>query len=332
MKRTILVTGGAGYIGSILTGMLRRNHDQVIVLDNGLVATESSPFEAHSSNEIRIVQGDVGDIALLQTLLPGVDAVVHLASVVGDPACGADPDLAWRTNYLATVRLAQECREAGVRRFVFASTCSNYGWQSDDSVDELAPLNPQSIYAQTKILAEHYLLSIKEESFTPTILRLSTVYGLSPRMRFDLAVNLMTARAVLQHEVAVFGGEQWRPFIHIQDAARAIMRVLQADPARAGGVFNCGSDAENYRLRQVGELIAQAVPGSYVTVKDDQSDKRSYRVSFRRIRDQLGFTTSRTVADGIHEIRDAIEVGQYHDFAEAKYSNVLSLTSRVPVR
>ncbi len=328
MPRTVLVSGGAGYIGSVLVPRLRQHGYDVIALDNGLSSSDESRRAVQ--RDARLIRGDICNPDDYAALLHGVDAVVHLASVVGDPACNANRDLAWQINYLGTVTLADACRKAGVRRFVYASTCSTYGWQTGGTVSEDAPLNPQSLYATTKILSEHYLLSVRDATFDPYILRFSTVYGLSPRMRFDLAVNVMTARAVCEGRVEVHGGEQWRPFIHVRDAADVILRALEHQGAGgAPPVYNCGGDEENYTLREVGEIVAAEIEGSELTEAAAQTDNRSYRVSFERVRRELAFTPRLRVVDGVREIREAVVAGAYRDFIRPPYSNYLLMMERV---
>jgi len=278
---------------------------------------------------VSYIQGDVRNINDLALALKSVDAVVHLASIVGDPACNAAPHLAWDINYLGIINLTKACRKAGVRRFVFASTCSNYGLQLYEDMDEMAPLNPQSVYAQTKIQSEHYLLSMRDEKFTPCILRFATLYGLSPRMRFDLAVNIMTIKAALENEVIVYGGDQWRPFLHVRDAARAIMQVLE--PTSSGSsaeIYNCGSKAENYRLKEIGQLIVQEVPGAKLIVVPEEVDRRSYRINFEHIQHGLNFRCEYQVIDGIREILAAVQAGLYHDFTLPRYSNYMMILNR----
>jgi nucleoside-diphosphate-sugar epimerase len=309
----------------LVSELVARNY-AVIVLESGLIP---GPMPLASEDDVQFVRGDVRRPDEYERLLHDVDAVVHLASVVGDPACNADQALAWDINYLGTVRLADACRKAGVSSFIFASTCSNYGWQTNDIVDEDASLNPQSIYAQTKILSEHYLLSVRSATFDPRILRFSTVYGLSPRMRFDLAVNVMTVKAAIEGRVQIHGGEQWRPFIHVRDAARAIIAALEyRGNTEVAKIYNCGADAENYRLCEIGELVAAEVPGSDLVLEAAQMDNRSYRVSFERIRRELGFSCQYRVADGIREIRDAVQSGEYQDFDQPRYSNYLLMLER----
>lgn len=324
---SVLVTGGAGYLGSVLTEELSVRGYRTIVFDNGI----SSPQfpGGFSGNGVSYVRGDVRDPGDLASVLKGIDAVVHLASIVGDPACNADPDLAWETNYLGTTLLADACCKAGIRRFVFASSCSNYGLHTNESVDEFAPLNPQSIYARTKIQSEHYLLSVHDDTFSPCILRFATLYGLSPRMRFDLAVNLMTIKAALEKEVTVYGGDQWRPFLHVRDAARAIIQALEATSlAAVPEIYNCGSDVENYRLRELGQLIVQEVPGTRLSIVSNNVDQRSYRVCFGRILRDLNFICKYQVIDGIWEIQAAIKAGLYQDFMSPQYHNYMLIQGR----
>ncbi|MFI9388817.1 NAD-dependent epimerase/dehydratase family protein [Kutzneria sp. NPDC052558] len=315
-QRSVLVTGGQGYLGSVVGAALTGGGSRVTVVDNGRfsdVRTEQSGVDYLSA--------DVRDVSDWQRVLSGVDAVVHLAAVVGDPACSVDENLAWETNYLGTIRVAEACRRAGVGRLVFASTCSTYGVADEEEVDIWSPLNPQSVYARSKVLAEHYLLSPHQDGPRPCILRFATLHGLSPRMRFDLAVNVMTADAVRDGLVTVHGGTQWRPFLHVRDAATAITRALAT---LATGIYNCGSDAENLRMSEVARVIAQQVPGTRVEHHPQQTDPRSYRVSFGRIGAELSFRPKRTVADSVREIRDAMAAGEFTDHRAPRYSNYLT--------
>lgn len=320
LKPSVLVTGGNGYLGSVLVKELSVRGYRTIAFDNCLITLDSPSSLKESS--VSYIRGDVRDPGDLEAVLKGKDAVVHLASIVGDPACNADSQLAWDVNYLGTINLVNACRRVGVRRFVFASSCSNYGLQVHEDVDEMAPLIPQSIYAQTKIQSEHYLLSMRDELFAPCILRFATLYGLSPRMRFDLAVNIMTIKAVLENEVTVYGGEQWRPFLHVRDAARAIIHVLEQAPSSTlAEIYNCGSEMENYRLKELGQLIVQEVPSAKLTVVPETIDKRSYRINFNHIQHDLNFRCNYRVIDGIREILAAVQSGLYHDFTLPRYSN-----------
>jgi nucleoside-diphosphate-sugar epimerase len=294
-----------------------------VVVDNGLVDGPELDLP-----RVTYVDGDVRDAASWGTALDGVDAVVHLAAIVGDPACGVDVDTAWEVNYLGTIRVAEACRRAGVRSLVFASTCSNYGLTADKEVDVWSPMAPQSVYAESKVRSEHYLLSLPRDVLAPRLLRFATIHGLSPRMRFDLAVNVMTANAVAHGRVTVYGGTQWRPFLHVEDAATAVQLTLRDDRRAAPSVYNCGFGEENHRLDTVGELIAEQIPGVRLEIREEQTDPRNYRVNFDPIGRELGFTLSRRVADTVRDIRDAMRKGEFTDFDSPRYSNYLTAVSK----
>lgn len=314
----------------MLTRELANRGCAVRTIDNGLTSSVFVPGRGVSH-----IQADVRDVDDWRAALRGVDAVVHLAAIVGDPACAVDHDLAWETNYLATVHLAEACRAEGVGRFVFASTCSNYGASSRGPANTGTPLHPQSVYAETKIHAEHHLLSQRDHGCAPVILRFATLHGLSPRMRFDLAVNVMTAHAALTGRLTVHGGEQWRPFLHVRDAAQAVLlAVTGTTPGSRPRIYNCGSDRENYRLLDVGAIIAKAAGGAAVVVEEGSKDLRDYRVDFSAIHEELGFTASRSVATGVRELVSAINSGEYHDFTDLRYSDhelvLASVGARAP--
>ncbi|MFE6053195.1 NAD-dependent epimerase/dehydratase family protein [Kitasatospora sp. NPDC056446] len=311
-----LITGGRGYIGSVLARRLARSGADVVVVDNGLVGGPEPDLPG-----ITHVDGDVRDTGSWEKALDGVDAVVHLAAIVGDPACGVDTDTAWEVNYRGTIQVAEACRRADVRSLVFASTCSNYGVTGDTEVDAWSPLAPQSVYAESKVMAEHYLFSLPHDRLSSRLLRFATVHGLSPRMRFDLAVNVMTAHAVSGGAVTVYGGTQWRPFLHVEDAAAAVQLVLGDDRRTGSSVHNCGSREENHRMDAVGALIAEEVPGTSVEVRKEQTDPRNYRVNFDPIARELGFRPSLRVVDTVRHIRDAMGRGEFTDFGAARYSN-----------
>lgn len=321
-ERSVLVTGGQGYVGSVLTEELVRNGFRVVVVDNDFV-----PGARLRLPGVSYLTGDVCDSTDWESCLAEVSTVVHLAAVVGDPACSVDSDLAWRTNYLGTISVAEACRRQGVERFVFASTCSTYG-VSEHEADIWSPLRPRSAYATSKVLAEHHLLSWAGTGPQLAILRLATLHGLSPRMRFDLAVNVMTASAVLQRRVEVHGGRQWRPFLHVRDAARAVLMLLRADQRPNPAIYNCGSGTENYRIDRLGELVLQEVPGARLMVHPQADDPRDYRVNFDPIRDELGFTPRFRVRDTVREIRDAILAGRFRDYTAPVYNNHLASSVR----
>ncbi|MDE3196707.1 MAG: SDR family oxidoreductase, partial [Acidobacteriota bacterium] len=240
---------------------------------------------------------------------------------VGDPACEQDHKTALETNYAATRMMIEVARGEHVQRFVFASSCSVYG-ASDEVMYEDSAVRPISLYAETKVDSEKALLAEASQDFHPTILRFSTIFGLAPRPRFDLVVNLLAARAIQERTITIFNGEQWRPFLHVSDAAEAVVQALTA-PAEAvsGQVFNVGDDRMNFCLADIGRLIQSMFPGTAVE-NVENSDRRSYRVSFDKIREALGFRCTHSIEDGLQEIKTAFERRQITDYRDPYYSNV----------
>ncbi|HHY89800.1 MAG TPA: SDR family oxidoreductase [Chloroflexi bacterium] len=315
-----LVTGGAGYVGSALLPRLLESGWRVRVLDCLLWGRE--PIARWLSDpRVELVEGDFRDEATVVRCLRGADAVVHLGGVVGDPACDLDERRTLEINVTATRLLAEAARRTGVSRFVFASTGAVYG-ACDRRMDEDAPLNPVSLYARSKIAGERILLEIAGEDFSPTILRFGTIFGLSGRARFDLVVNLLTAKALVDGRITVYGGNQWRSFVHVDDAARAVLAALQAPRELAHGqIYNTGSDTETYTILHIGELIARMVPQARLEVTPAQ-DASDYRIDCAKIAGQLGYHAVWTVARGVEQVRAALESGQVRDYTDERYSNV----------
>nr|MBA3657364.1 SDR family oxidoreductase [Gemmatimonadaceae bacterium] len=256
--------------------------------------------------------------------LKGVDAVVHLAAIVGDPACARQPDLARSVNLDASLALLGAAKSKGVRRFVFASTCSNYGRMKDPNgyVDETADLSPVSLYAETKVAVENAVLAASDTGFCATALRCATVFGVSPRMRFDLTVNEFTMEMISKEEITVFGETMWRPYIHVRDMARGIIAVLEApETSVQGEVFNLGSTDQNYQKQQLVELIKTHAPNANVKFVHKAEDPRDYRVTFKKIHDTLGFETTRSVPDGIGEVAALVRSGVITDFQDSRWRN-----------
>lgn len=320
----VLVTGGAGYIGSTLASLLLAEGHRVKVLDILQHGGESLlGVWAHPAFEF--MRGDVRDPAVVRTALTGVHAVVHLAAIVGDPACAREPDKARSINLEASLALIAESQSLGVERFVFASTCSNYGKMKDPEsyVDEESELNPVSLYAETKVAVERALLqSAGKPGWTPTPLRFATVYGVSPRMRFDLTVNEFTMELMTKKNLVVFGEQFWRPYVHVRDAARAIQLVLASPPDKVSGrVFNVGATDQNFQKQELVDLIRPFAPDALVKYVHKNEDPRDYRVLFSRIRDEIGFAITRNVAMGIAEVAGLIRGGILTSFEEGKYRN-----------
>lgn len=317
----VLVVGGAGYLGSVLVPMLLDRGYKVRVLDRLLFGSEPlAHVSSHPNFDLRV--GDVRDIQAVVSAVKGCDAVIDLAALVGDPACAVNKALSLEINRAATRIVIEICKGYAVSRLIFASTCSVYG-ASDYLVDELTPTAPISVYAETKVDSEQLLLETTAPDFHPVILRLGTLFGLSPRPRFDLLVNLLTARAATTGGITIFNGEQWRPFLHVNDAAKAFVGALEASAEIVSGeVFNVGDYRMNLRLSSVSEKIAEIV--STVLVDHvTNGDKRNYRASFDKIHTRLGFRCERTIESGIREIFEAIRSGQIVDYAAPRFNNHL---------
>lgn len=320
----VLVTGGAGYIGSTLAPMLLAGGHGVRVLDT-LIHGGGALLPVWSHPSFEFVRGDVRDRDTVSRALEGVDAVVHLAAIVGDPACSRQPELAKKTNLDASLELLAEARRRGVSRFVFASTCSNYGRMADPTsyVDENSELAPISLYAETKVAVERAMLDEPAKNgFCPTLLRFATVYGVSPRMRFDLTVNEFTLEMVGRGRLVVFGEQFWRPYVHVADAARAVAAVLEAPAERIRReVFNVGSTEENYRKLDLVELVRPHAPEAAVEFVQKKEDPRDYRVSFAKVKERLGFVPSKSVPDGIADVASLVRQGVLSDFERPEYRN-----------
>ncbi len=324
--RRVLVIGGAGYIGSILCRDLLARGYSVRVLDALLYGKDAIELlEDHPRFEL--FQGDSRDIADVVAAMLDVDAVVHLGELVGDPACALNERLTLEINLAATRMLAEVAWGYGIKRFIYASSCSVYGASSGDQiVDEASELNPVSLYARAKVGCEQALAELGDE-LNPVVLRLSTVFGLSHRPRFDLVVNLLTAQAASGSNITVFGGTQYRPFVHVTDVARAILRCLEAPlSAVKGQTFNVGSDAHNHTLREVGEMIHRLVPESAGVHYEEGEDRRNYRVAFDKIEKGLGFSCKVGLEEGILELADALRSGVIGDYRNARYSNHKTLS------
>lgn len=323
---SICVVGGAGFLGSVLAELLLDEGYEVTILDAFLYGDEGIRHLLDRP-ALSLVSGDLRDITATVRAFRYADAVVHLGALVGDPACDIDERLTLEINRDASAKAAAIASGLGIERFIFASTCSVYG-ASDDLLDEESPLDPISVYARSKMETEELLLAQSGHGFWPTVLRFGTLYGRSQRERFDLVVNLLTAQAVVTGEITVFGGSQWRPFVHVRDVADAILGCLRAPCRTVGGrVFNVGGDEQNHTLAEIVDIISAAVPSVQVHVAPGIAQEADYRVSFARIRSAIGFVPRRTIADGVAEIAASIARGAVSDYTDPRYSNYKALVS-----
>ena len=318
-----LVTGGAGYVGAVVVNELLATGRRVRVLD-ALIHDQSSVASSLSERGADVMRGDLRELDARRAALEGVDAVVHLAAIVGDPACARDPETSYQVNVEATLGLVADAEAAGVERFVFASTCSNYGRMANPTVpiDEDGELRPVSLYAEQKVQIERMLLSDDLGRVSSTCLRFATVYGVAPRMRFDLTVNEFTRDLWAERRLEVFGEQFWRPYVHVRDAARAVVTALDAPQNTAAkGVFNVGRTDENYRKIEIVEEIRRQLGRGAVEYVHSEEDPRDYKVSFERIQHVLGFETTMTVPAGIAELVAALEAEHFGDPFEPRYRN-----------
>lgn len=320
----ILVTGGAGYIGTTLVPLLLDRNCEVRVLDVLMFGDEPiAGFLKHPN--LTMIAEDFRRPDRVAEAMSGVDTVVHLGAIVGDQACSLDEDLAYEVNVAATRMIAETACNHGVRRFINASTCSVYG-ASSGIVDECSVASPASAYTQGKLTAEKMLLEMAAPDYAPVSLRFATVYGPSHRMRFDLVVNLFIIQALKESSLVVYGGDQWRPLIHIQDAAQAILRAIEAPPsAVAGQIFNVGSNDENYQIATIAKMAQQLVVGTRVVVDNSFMDSRSYRVDFSKIKTVLGFSREWELKRGMQEMAKTLGNGALRDYRDSLYDNAKHL-------
>src|SRR3954451_1024507 len=313
-----LITGGAGYIGIELVDELLNGGHEGTVLDVLLHGQDDRPQELRRRG-VRLVAGDIRDPAARAAALDGADAVVPLAAIVGDPACAQDPQLAQAVNVDASLALAGE---ADVERFVMASTCSNYGRMTDPTtpIDETGVLAPVSLYAEQKVAVEQHLLRTRPNA---VCLRFATVYGVAPRMRFDLTVNEFTRDLWSDRTLEVFGEQFWRPYVHVRDAARGIKAVLEAPAEQVvGEVFNVGDTLENYRKVDLVEQIQRQTDRGTVKFVRREEDPRDYKVDFGKIKRVLGYEITSTVPEGIRELIAALEDARFEDAFDGRYRNI----------
>ena len=325
MSKKILITGGAGYIGSVLVRILLQKGYNVRVLDS-LKFGGDALYDVSQHPNFEFMKGDLRNADDTKKALDGIDWVAHLAAIVGDPACSKFSDEAKEVNWDASLNLFEEAEKAGLERFVFASTCSNYGKMADPNsyVDENSELRPVSLYAELTVKFENYLLQDrKDANICATALRFSTVYGFSPRIRFDLTVNEFTRNVCLTGEQEIWGPQFNRPYCHVDDLARSIVLAFEAPVEKVkANVFNVGDTSENYSKRMLMEEIQKQIPSAKAIYVERTEDPRDYRVNCDKIKNELGFKITKKVPDGIREIAKLMQSGLITDSFSQKFRNI----------
>lgn len=319
----ILVTGGCGYIGSKLVQELLNNEENtVVVLDSGIFGFDSLS-EYMYSERFKLVKGDIRIKEDILSSLNQIDTIIHLASLVGEPACIVDKDIAYDINVIGTRNLVEFAIKKGVSNFIFASSCSVYGFGKDKFNENSKP-NPVDYYAELKLVSENDLLKYQDR-LNIIILRFCTVFGLSKRMRFDLAVNVMTANAITSGTINVYGGKQERPFIHCEDVARAIDLIFKKrcnNESKCGlELYNVGNNSQNYNLSDIAGIISKVTGNAKINLDGMKEDNRSYSVSFDKI-EQLNFVSQKSIESGAKEITNTIKLGIITNPYSEIYSNV----------
>jgi nucleoside-diphosphate-sugar epimerase len=330
----VLLIGGAGYIGSILTRKLLDKGYNVRIFDKFIYGSGSLE-SVKDHKQLEIVEGDTKRIDELLKAFRDMDVVIHLAELVGDPACSHDGLLTHETNLFATSLVAQICKYLMINKLVYASSCSVYGAikNEDELLTEESHLNPVSLYAQTKIEAEKVLMNLMDDNFKPVIMRLGTVFGPSYRMRFDLIVNLLAAQAAQEGEITIFGGDQWRPFIHVEDTANAFIAGIEAPIEKIGGeVFNVTKDDLNIQLKDLIPLYKEAYPEVKVVIEGDMVDPRDYKVSGNKLKNVLGFVPRKSLSEGINEIKALFKDEKVTDYKDDVYSNIKIIKVSFPIK
>jgi nucleoside-diphosphate-sugar epimerase/CBS domain-containing protein len=323
-RSSILIIGGGGYIGSVLTSKLLKFNHKVKVLDK-FFYDQNSLIKFKKNKNLKIIKDDVSKISVQVEAIKDVDSVIFLAELVGDPLCRERPEEALRTNYLSLSSMANLCSYMKIKRFVYTSSCSVYGSTSGTTLlDEKSSLNPVSHYARMKVLSEQSLLSASSENFNPTILRLATVFGHSPRQRFDLVVNTFVKNAFFKKKLSVDGnGLQLRPNIHVKDVADAIIKIINSPTNLVKGqIFNISNSKENLSIADLAKKVQKNFKKCSISFNKKKTDQRNYKVSSKKIEKKLNYKAKISVSEGIKEMKKFLQKNSKKNFNLKKYSNI----------
>ena len=319
-NKTILVTGGAGYVGSVLVPNILQKGYNVLIVDT-MWYGEEGLNKVKDFDNLEIIKGDIRNKPLLDKVTKKSDMVVHLASISNDPSFDLNPELGKQINYDAVINLVELSKKNAVERFIYASTGAVYGVKEDPKVTENLPLNPLTDYAKYKALGEKILFNEVDDNFVGTIIRSATVCGYSPRQRLDLVVNILAAHAINNRVITVFGGEQKRPNIHIDDATNCYMKLIEADSEKINGeVFNIGT--ENHKVMKLAIMIKDIIGDDVEINRKDVIDQRSYHLSAEKIRKTLGFVNKKTIKEAVIDLKNAFEEDKIPNWKDINYYNV----------
>jgi len=322
--KKILVTGGAGYVGAVLVPKLLDKGYEVTVIDLYLYGDDVLG-SVKDNPGLKQVRGDIRDMALLEKEMQGTDAVIHLACISNDPSYELDPELGKSINYDAFIPLVNIAKQNKVKRFIYASSSSVYGIKDEDQVTEDLPLEPLTDYSKYKAKCEEVLVKEATDDFIVTIVRPSTVCGYSPRLRLDLTVNILTNHGINKGEITVFGGEQKRPNIHIQDMTDVYLFLLEQPGHKIHRkIYNVGY--ENYKVREIAEIVKRSLGGNIPVKTTPTNDNRSYHVSSQKIKDELGFEAKHTIEEAVLDLKKAFETGSIPDPMQGiRYYNIKTM-------
>lgn len=323
--KTILVTGGAGYVGAVLVPKMLAKGYHVKVLDLYMYGDVLKSVKGHPSLEE--IKADLRDVEVLKKVIPGCDAIIHLACISNDPSFELNPDLGKSINYDAFIPLVDIAKDSGVKRFIYASSSSVYGIKEVQDVTEDLPLEPLTDYSKYKAMCEDVLMKKRTPGFTTLILRPATICGYSSRLRLDLTVNILTNHAYNNREIKVFGGEQMRPNLHIDDMADLYLRTLEwPDEAIDGKIYNAGY--ENYRVREIADMVKSEVGPDVSIVTTPTDDNRSYHVSSHKIKRELGFAPAHSIQDAVRDLVGAFDDGKIpNSMTDIHYYNIKTMQS-----
>jgi len=323
----ILIVGGAGFIGTVLTSKLLEKNYNVTILDNLIYDNKIIKNNFKNKKNLNFILGDVCDLNTQIKAIKEIDVVVYLAEIVGDPACSAKPEDALKTNYLSVLSFANLCSHLAIEKFIYTSSCSVYGLDKNNKLlNEKSNLNPVSHYARIKIMSEKALLSSSNNYFKPTIVRLGTVFGPSKRMRFDLVVNTMSKFAYFNKKIDVFGGNQWRPNIHVEDVADGIISIIKSKKNNIENqIFNLSNDKLNLQIIDIAKKVKAIFKDANLNIIKTSTDPRNYKVTSRKIKNKTGFVAKKSIENSLKEIRDMFKLKKIKNPDNKIYNNFLSL-------